>query len=124
MILGTYPATLLEAMAIHTLLEELGYSKADEIFLLIDEKSIAVRLNADGRIGDLLIGEPELSPREMEEKWLALIGEWNTGGTMTREDKDGLFWSSKVWRYRTEMTSLLVGYGFNRWTKKGKPLTN
>ena len=121
MVTGTYPPTLLEAMAVHTFLEQLGYSKKDEIFLLIDESAIAVRLSADGKVADLRIGRPELPPGEMEDKWMDFIREWNTGGTMTREDKDQLFWSSKIWDNRATTLLLLIGRGFNRWTRKGIP---
>lgn len=116
MLLGTYPRSLIEALAVHTVLEKLGYSKKDEIFLLLSGNDVWVQLSADGKVGNIRIDSMELSIHEMEKKWKELVLEWNEGGTMTQEDKDILVQSSNTWNMMREQIVLaLTLHGFNRW---------
>ncbi|OHB00360.1 MAG: hypothetical protein A3E93_03095 [Candidatus Zambryskibacteria bacterium RIFCSPHIGHO2_12_FULL_43_12b] len=124
MLIGQYPPSLLEAMALHGILEELGYSKENEIFLALDGKYLGVELRADGNQVILVIGPCELSCEEMQRKWLELINEWNAGGTMTREDKDNLVNSSIVWTRKAQIVLTLLSAGFNRWAWKYDPSLN
>jgi hypothetical protein len=119
--LDQFPASLLDAIALHDILNTLGYSLKDELFLALNPNRVAVIIKADGKEGPIGVSPPELPLDQMREKWLELIKAWNTGGTMTKEDKDEIVCSSKIWAYRIALLDMLRRAGFTRGMKEGKP---
>jgi len=111
---GRYPPSLIEAIAAHDLLSNLGYSLATEVFLTLYPDVVAVSLRADGREVQLYVGTPELAVEEMVARWKELVREWNTGGTCSNEEKDWLWESSTARRHAVDIVEKLVLQGFRR----------
>ena len=112
MIIGEYPESLIEAVALHDFLAKLGYSPESEIFLAFYQSYVGVMLKADGKECYLRIGIAELPPNEMKRKWLALVAEWNTNGTMTNVEKDCIYVSSFTFTNKPFILGSLHACGF------------
>ncbi len=110
--LGKYPPTLIEAIATHSLLSALGYSTADNLFMSISEKDVEVLLRAEGKQVALRMGTPEVPPLELAKLWRQLIGEWNTGGTISNEEKSIMCNGTKIFVNKMEITAKLLLAGF------------
>ncbi len=93
---GSYlPKSLLEAIAAHLWFECLGYSLGNEVFISFSRDKVDVILSAEGKRCSFCVGQPEFNQGEMEDLWLRLISEYNNGGTMTPEDKEKIYFSSR-----------------------------
>lgn len=111
---GKYPPTLLYAITTHSLLYTLGYSLETEVFVVMQPGSVIVLLQADGLEAMLRMGEPELEMAEMEARWHELISEWNTGGTISNEEKDRMFEASPASLNSAQIVAGLARAGFRR----------
>lgn len=109
-----YPPSLVEAITTHSLLNTLGYSLIDEVFLELSPRDVIVCLRADGLEAKLRMGEPELELDEMVTRWKALILDWNTGGTISDNEKNQLWRASTAKQRATEVFVRLVLEGFRR----------
>jgi hypothetical protein len=112
-----YPQTLRDAAAVHSILNTLGYSPKDEIFLILDAAGVAVQLKAEGRSWAIRIGKAERPLPEMKELWVELIKDWNVGGVMGKEEKDEVCISSTIWPHKAEIVLSLSRKGFKRWLR-------
>lgn len=113
--------SLIEALAMQDLLGHLGYT-ADELFILMDGEQVGVELRAENRKIAFRIADSEFGLETMMTAWKALLSEWNTGGSMTKEDKDELYRSSRAFANRVTILAHLTANGFGRWTEKANPL--
>lgn len=110
-----YPRSLLEAMALHSLLNLAGYSLKEEVFFGLNDDSVTVELRAEGLVGSFRMGAPELDLTTMKDRWVELIRTWNTGGTMTPAEKDDLYKSTLVSRMEPTVFAALADNGFKQW---------
>ena len=110
-----YPQSLQDAMALHSFFNTIGYSLENEVFLGLIGEDVIVELRAEGREGPFRIGKAEHEQPVMQEKWLAFLEEWNTGGTMTTEEKDEMCRTSAISRMKPFVLIALDRYGFTRW---------
>lgn len=108
-----YPPSIIEAVATQTLLFNLGYDFDKELFVHIDPNNICVLLKIEG-LDDisLRIGKPELSPGEMQQKWVEVAHDWKH--LATKEEKDAIFLASKAWAARFEIAARLAAMGLVR----------
>lgn len=118
----TYPLSLREAVAMHSLLFTLGYSLRDEVFIIFNPTSVLVQLRAEGHEVAFRMGSPEHTPEVMREKWLAIMKEWNTGGSATQADKDALCHASKSWHSIAVVYAALRAHGFKREPREDDPM--
>lgn len=124
MLVGKHPQILIEALCVHIFLSHLGYSLTNEVFLVISEKDIAVQLQAEGRQTAIRVGTPEIPPLEMKTKWTKLLDEWNTGNTLTPEEKNQIFLSSQIYEYQDDILTRMIIVGYQRWMNIGNPKWN
>ncbi len=114
-----YPQTLVEATLVHSILFTLGYI-ADEIFLRLDGKDVFVQLKAEDKVVEIRIGEAVYSAEKMMDLYQELSKEWNTGGTISKEEKDALFETSTAKVMQNQIVVNLALQGFNRWVQRNQ----
>lgn len=108
-IIEKYPHVLIEAVAFKSLFISLGF----------DSKDMYVVLNAESRIVSVLLkaaGEREIEVRvggfscpeeELMKLWKELVGEWNSGGSITSSEKFQIQAASIAFRKKEEVRKAL-----------------
>ena len=108
--LAKYPPSLIEAVATHTLLGMLNYTAA-EMFLLVQSDGLFVQLQADGKTVDIRVGKPEVTIPEISILWKELVTAWNTGGTVSEQEKDRVYLGSQASKNRAGVIACLLSKG-------------
>jgi hypothetical protein len=111
-VLTECPKPLIEAMAFNTLLLNLGFSLKNEVFLSVSNKDIVVVLQAQGKEANFRVGAAEFDNQTMVEYWKRLIKHWNTGGSLSYDEKDQIYLDSKSIRLLPLVLVELLKLGF------------
>lgn len=111
-VLKECPKSLIEAIGLHSLLFNLGFSLKDEIFFLIQGSDVGVLLRAQGKEAAFRVGRAEYEAEKMDSLWRQLIKQWNTGGSLLDADKDKIYWNSKASRLLPRVIQALIAQGF------------
>lgn len=109
-----YHRSLWEAMAVHSLFIDLGYRK-EEIFIFITPNGVIIELQAEGKKLPIRVGPAEYPLDCMLQKLKELSQEWNSGGTITTDEKDENFHTSQAKRMVPQILAGLVALDFKRW---------
>jgi hypothetical protein len=114
------PRSLIEAISLHSLLLNLGFSLKENVFVSISDRDVAVILRAQGKEAPFRVGGGEYDGQTMSRLWKQLIRQWNTGGGLIDADKDEIYWSSKASRLLPVIVAKLLEQGFQIDTEKAQ----
>ena len=109
---GRFPAVLIEALCLHDLLYNFGFSLETEIFLTLMNQDVFVVLKAQGKEVMMRIDSTDKPPEEILELWRETGRLWNTGGMLLDTDKTKLLERSKSYGMRIEIAAGLISQGF------------
>lgn len=109
---GKFPPSIMEAAALHSMLFTLGFSLAENVFITpSSEQGLLVILKKDNKEVVFRAGFLELSPPEIGRLWLELNTMWNTGGEMTKEEKDQIVLNSNIHNKKVDIIATILMKG-------------